>query len=78
MVWFGIQLLLNLAWTPLFFGIQMMLVALVVIVLLWLAIAVTAMAFRRIHAFASVLLVPYWIWVGYASYLNAGYWFLNR
>ena len=78
LVWFGIQLVLNLAWTPIFFGLHEMLLALVVIVLLWGAIAITFSRFRRIQPVSAFLMVPYWMWVSYATYLNAGYWMLNR
>jgi tryptophan-rich sensory protein len=78
LLWAGLQLVLNLAWTPVFFGWHQMLVALVVILLLWVALAVTAVKFWKICRLAGMLLVPYWIWVGYATYLNGGFWILNR
>ena len=77
MLWFGFQLLLNIVWTPVFFGAHWMLLALVVIVALWGAIVVTISHFRRLQAPAAILLVPYLLWVSYATYLNAGYWLLN-
>lgn len=76
--WFGVQLALNALWSALFFGLQAPLVALVEIVLLWGAIAVTIGAFARVSRVASVLLVPYIAWVTVALYLNAGLWWLNR
>jgi benzodiazapine receptor len=78
MIWFTVQLVLNLAWTPVFFGMHQMLVALVVIVGLWVVIAVTIAQFRRLNPVAAMLLTPYLLWVSYATYLNGGYWFLNR
>jgi tryptophan-rich sensory protein len=75
---FVIQAILNLAWTPTFFGLHQMLVALVVILLLWAAILATIVAFAKRSKIAAYLLVPYLLWVSYASYLNAGYWWLNR
>jgi tryptophan-rich sensory protein len=78
MLWFGAQLLLNLAWTPVFFGAHQMLLALLVIVALGAAIAMTIAKFRRLDALAAALLVPYLLWVSYATYLNAGNWWLNR
>ena len=77
MLAFGVQLLLNLAWTPVFFGMHRMLIALVIICALWLTIVITIFLFRKLQPIAALLLVPYLIWVTYASYLNAGYWFFN-
>ncbi len=75
---FGVQLMLNLAWTPLFFGMKEITWALMVIILLWITLAVTlGMASRRYRT-AAWLLVPYGAWVAYATYLNAGIWWLNR
>ncbi len=78
MWWFAAQMILNLAWTPVFFGLHQMLLALVVIVALWIAIAITIAQFRKLHPSASALLIPYLLWVSYATYLNAGQWLLNR
>lgn len=75
---FAIQMLLNIAWTPVFFGWHRMLVALLIIVALWVAIVVTILLFRKLRLSAALLLVPYLIWVSYATYLNAGYWLFNR
>ena len=75
---FFIQLLLNLAWTPVFFGAHQLAAALVVIVLLILAIVVTIVRFRPLDRLAAGLLVPYLLWVCYATYLNAGFAVLNR
>ena len=76
--WFGGQFALNLAWTPVFFGLHQMGAALVIIVALLAAIAVTFLKFRPLDRLAAYLLVPYGIWVSYATYLNAGNWWLNR
>lgn len=78
MIWFGVQLILNLAWTPVFFGMHQMMAALLVIVCLLIAIVVTIGKFHRLNRIASALLIPYLVWVSYATYLNGGYWFLNR
>ncbi|MFC7336487.1 TspO/MBR family protein [Haloferula chungangensis] len=75
---FAVQFLLNLAWTPLFFGAHLIGTALIVISLLLASIFLTIRRFRPIDRTASLLLVPYFLWVGYATYLNAGYWLLNR
>lgn len=74
---FAGQFVLNLAWSAVFFGAQSLLGGLVVIGLLWLAILATAAAFYRVDRRAGVLLVPYLAWVGFAAYLNYGFWALN-
>ena len=73
-----VQLVLNAAWTPIFFGAGRYGWALVDIVALWVTIGVTAIGFRRVHKAAAWLLVPYWIWVTYATALNAAIWLMNR
>jgi tryptophan-rich sensory protein len=78
LVLFAVQLVLNAAWSPLFFGLRSPLAGLVDIVLLWLAIAATLVAFYRISPLAGALLVPYGAWVSFATALNAAIWRLNR
>jgi benzodiazapine receptor len=75
---FLLQLALNAAWTPLFFGLHWPGVAFAEMVLLWLAIAATLLAFRPVSRIASWLLAPYLAWVSFAAALNFTYWLLNR
>lgn len=75
---FAIQMILNLAWTPVFFGAHLVAVALAVIVALWVMILLTILAFKPLDRIAASLLVPYLAWVSYATYLNAGFLVLNR
>lgn len=74
---FFVQLALNAAWTPLFFGFQRPGSALGVIVALLMAIIATLVLFARHDRLAAGLLTPYLLWVAYATYLNAGFWLLN-
>ena len=74
---FALQLLLNLAWTILFFGFQQIGIALVEIVVLAAVIVATAVAFWRRDHGAGLLFVPYLAWVGFAAVLNASIWRLN-
>ena len=74
----GWQLLLNAAWTPAFFGLRSTVLGLVVIVPLLVLIGLTIRAFRRLSPLAALLMVPYALWTLYATYLNAGFWWLNR
>lgn len=75
---FGVQLVLNALWSPLFFGRRSLFTALVEIVLLVTAVAVTVGLFLRISRLAGLLLIPYLAWVVFATALNGGIWNLNR
>jgi len=75
---FLVQLALNAAWTPLFFGLHWPGVAFAEIVLLWLAIGATLFAFRPVSRVAAWLLVPYLAWVSFAAVLNFELWRLNQ
>jgi translocator protein len=74
---FGIQLVLNILWSYLFFGLRSPLYGLIGIAALWIAILVTIIWFFRISRPAAILLVPYIIWVSIASALNYGIYVLN-
>jgi len=67
---FLVQLAFNAAWSPLFFGLRRMDLALADIVLLLLALAATTVAFFRSDRMAGWLLVPYLGWVAFAALLN--------
>ena len=67
---FVVQLALNLAWSPLFFGAHKLGPALVLLVVLDLAIVVTVLLFRRVRPFAALLLLPYLAWCLFATLLN--------
>ena len=77
MVAFIAQLILNGAWTMVFFGLHAIGPALAIIIGLWLAIAVTLVLFERVKPVAFALLVPYLAWVSFASVLNGAIWLLN-
>ena len=68
---FVVQLLLNLAWSPLFFGAHQMLPALVLLGVLDLAIVATVILFRRVRPLAAAMLLPYLAWCLFATLLNA-------
>ena len=72
-----VQLALNAAWSPIFFGLRRPDVAFVEIILLWLSIAATIVMFFPVHAGAAVLLLPYLAWVSFASALNHSIWRRN-
>ena len=71
------QLVLNTLWSIIFFGLHSPGGALVVVILLWLAILATIIAFAKISKASAYLLVPYILWVSFASYLNLMLWILN-
>lgn len=74
---FLLQLLLNAAWTWLFFGLRLGAVAFIEILVLWLAILVTLIAFWRVRPIAGALLIPYLCWVSFASALTYAIWTRN-
>jgi tryptophan-rich sensory protein len=74
---FGIQMLLNIAWSFLFFGLRSPLLGLIEIVVLWSAILYTIILFYRISKTASYLLIPYILWVSFAAILNFAIFLLN-
>ena len=72
-----VQLVLNAAWSWLFFGEHKIQLALVDIVAMLLAIAATIFAFSHHSRLAAAMLVPYLAWVSFATYLNFSFWRLN-
>ena len=75
---FLVQLVINVLWSFIFFGMQSPMFGLVVISILWLAILATVILFYRVSRVASVLLWPYLLWVTFATVLNGAVWMLNR
>ncbi|OGO01630.1 MAG: TspO protein [Chloroflexi bacterium RBG_13_52_14] len=75
---FWIQLLLNVLWTVVFFGLKSLFGGLVVILLLWVAILVSIIEFFGVSPMAGALLIPYIVWVSIAANLNVRLWLLNR
>jgi translocator protein len=72
-----LQLALNALWSIVFFGLKTPGLALAEILLLLLSIALCMRAFRGLHPWAHLLLVPYVLWVSFASVLNGAIWWLN-
>lgn len=75
---FIMQLILNGLWSFVFFGLRRSGAALVEIIVLLAAIAITTMRFAECSRLAFWLMTPYGAWVLYASYLNFGIWRLNK
>jgi tryptophan-rich sensory protein len=76
--WFWVQLTLNSTWSIVFFGLKNPLFAFVIIVLLWSSILLTIKAFKKVDKTAALLLVPYLIWVSFATILNLSIVVLNQ
>src|SRR6185503_293958 len=74
---FIFQLVLNLAWSWIFFHKHAIGPAAAEIVVLWVAIGATTLVFSRLSIVAAWLMAPYWAWVTFASVLNATLWRLN-
>jgi benzodiazapine receptor len=74
---FAVQLVLNIAWSWIFFGLHRPGWAFVEVLILWVAIAATMLAFFQRSRAAGWLLVPYLAWVSFASFLNFTIWRLN-
>ncbi len=74
----GWQLLINSLWSPALFGLHSLGLGLFVIGSLLVAVLLTIRRFVPLQPVAAALMVPYALWVGYAAYLNMGFWWLNH
>ena len=74
---FGLQLVLNILWSALFFGLKQPILALIEIFVLWYFILLTTKEFYKINKTAGYLLVPYLLWVSFAIALNLAIVILN-
>lgn len=72
------QLILNTIWSIIFFGLQQPGLALFEVIILWIAILMTIIYFYRINWISSWLLLPYLLWVSFATVLNGAIFWLNR
>jgi translocator protein len=78
LILFAVQLVLNMLWSFVFFYFKQPGWAFVEIVALWIAILLTMVWFFRVSTTAGILLIPYILWVSFASVLNFSLWWLNR
>jgi tryptophan-rich sensory protein len=76
-IYFAIQIILNFIWSPVFFLLKNIFLALVVILLLDIFVVLTIKKFYSVSKIAAWLLIPYLVWILYATYLNLGYFVLN-
>lgn len=77
LTFYAIQLVLNFIWSFLFFGLHSPILALIDIVFLWVFIVLTILKFYKISKPATYLLIPYLLWVSFASVLNLAIVILN-
>lgn len=75
--YFLIQLIFNFFWSPVFFGLKSPFLGLIVIVFMWIFIAITIIKSYGVSKMASYLLIPYLLWVSFATILNASIFILN-
>ena len=78
LTFYAISLLLSFIWPLVFFRFQFLFGAFWVLLLLWLFTGITVAKFYRICHIAGLLMLPYWLWITFAGYLNLAVWLLNR
>lgn len=76
-IFFLTQLTLNFLWSPVFFGLKSPLLGLITIMAMWILILITMKKFYPLSKSAFYLLIPYLLWVSFATVLNAAILFLN-
>ena len=69
LILFALQMALNLAWTPLFFGAHQVVPALILIAVLFVLALATLIVFAQVRIGAAALMVPYLLWIAFAGYL---------
>ena len=74
---FVVQLILNVAWSPIFFGLHRPGWAMIDLAALWVAVLATTLTFWPIRRPAALLLIPYLLWCTFAAGLNFAFWRLN-
>lgn len=75
---FFVQLILNILWSSIFFGAKLPGLALVEIIIMWLAVLLTIIYFYKISKPAGLILLPYLLWVSFATVLNYEIFILNK
>lgn len=77
LAFWAVQIAFNTLWTPMFFGLRRMGAGLAVLIVLWVAVLATLIAFWRLDLWAGLMFVPYLVWVTVAGALNFSVWRLN-
>ncbi len=73
----ALQITLNTIWTPVFFGANALDIALMYILALWAVILALILVSWRVDRISAAILIPYLLWVSFATLLNYSYWQLN-
>jgi len=74
---YSVQMVLNWAWSPLFFNFHLITVSFYCIILIALLTLITILLTKNNFKFSSIMLIPYFIWLIFAGYLNGVLWMLN-
>ncbi len=74
---FLIQLVFNTLWSIIFFGQQLLFLAFLEIIMLWLLILLTILQFKKLNQLSAYLMIPYLLWVSFAGILNLAFALLN-
>lgn len=77
LIFFFTQLALNFAWAPVFFNMQNIDGAFIIIIFMYIFLLLTIITFFKHSKTASILLIPYLLWISFAAYLNFSYLVLN-
>lgn len=75
---FALHLALNTSWSLVFFGLHTIFLALMNIMVLWILILMVMIKFYKIDKKAGLILIPYLLWVSFATILNYNIWLLNK
>lgn len=75
--WYFGQLLVNAIWPIVFFNLEQYFMALLILILLMILVFVLVVVFYQLDKVAGYLLIPYFLWLCVALYLNMGIWILN-
>lgn len=78
LIYYAASLILNFAWSIVFFKLEAAFFALIVLIALLYCIIRTILEYKKIKPLAAYLQIPYALWVVFAGYLNAGIWLLNQ
>jgi len=74
---YSAQMVLNWAWSPLFFNFHLIAVSFYCIILIAFLTLITILRTKNNFKFSSIMLIPYFIWLIFAGYLNGVLWMLN-
>ncbi len=77
LIWYGLQLALNLVWTLVFFGLHSIFLGLIDVIAIWLCVILTMYNAWPVNRLVTYLFIPNLLWITYAALINAAAWTLN-